>query len=130
MRAGTSEEDALFGIYNYGEGSDESYIKANKAGLELFAADILEAAAGSKAVIADPENSTIGLDSRQLWVDEKSDTLIDYVEPLAGARQSSTDSKKEIRNQQTIFKIGCLAMFVIVAICLIIGLVTIVNGIF
>lgn len=39
-----STEDAYFGIFQYGGAPDESYIKANKEGLELFSLELLKAA--------------------------------------------------------------------------------------
>jgi hypothetical protein len=34
----------LFGIFQYGGGSDESFIRANKEGLELFTLQLLKSA--------------------------------------------------------------------------------------
>jgi hypothetical protein len=46
------EEDlkrqGIFGISQYGSGSDESYIRANKEGLELFALALLKAATNTE----------------------------------------------------------------------------------
>ena len=45
------KEKAYFGIFEYGSGPDESYIKADKQGLELFALEILKAARDSEELL-------------------------------------------------------------------------------
>ena len=49
------KEKALFGILQYGGGPDESFIKANKEGLELFALELLKSASETENILADKE---------------------------------------------------------------------------
>lgn len=53
LEATHSKDDAYFGIFEYGGDPDESFIKANKQGLGLFAAELLKAASRDAEGIAD-----------------------------------------------------------------------------
>jgi len=44
LRSQKNYDEAYIGFFQYGGGPDESYIKANRQGLELHAAELLEAA--------------------------------------------------------------------------------------
>lgn len=78
------EEDELkrlgiFGILQYGGGSDESYIRANKEGLQLFALELLKSVGSIEKTLAGTEKNIIPLNYDEDWVDESSDTIIQYV---------------------------------------------------
>lgn len=48
------KRQGVFGISQYGGGSDENFIRTNKEGLELFALKLLKAAKDVEATFADP----------------------------------------------------------------------------
>lgn len=82
LTADTPPTEAYFGIFQYGGGSDESFIKANKQGLQLFAAKILRAAAQVDETLAH-ETKTIfpfEAEDEDSWLD--GDVFMAYVEPL------------------------------------------------
>ena len=62
LRRYIREDDATFGIFQYGGGADESYIKADKQGLRLFALELLMAAQKSNEILHDKEKSIIPID--------------------------------------------------------------------
>jgi hypothetical protein len=76
----------VFGISQYGGGSDESFIRANKEGLELFALELLKSARDTENLLSDPEQNIIPFNYYEDWVDENSDTFIQYVEPIANKK--------------------------------------------
>lgn len=51
---GVSKETALFEIYQYGGGPDESFVKADEAGLQLFAIEPLKASLKPEQTLSDP----------------------------------------------------------------------------
>jgi uncharacterized integral membrane protein len=89
LKAIVPEQEAYFGIFQYGEGSDESFIRANKQGLVLFAAEILRASAHVDDTIAHETQTIIPLKFDEAeWLD--GDTLIDYIEPVKHAPAAAT----------------------------------------
>ena len=121
------KEEAVFGIYQYGGGSDESYIKANKAGLQLLATELIYASLKCDAVIKDKEKNTIPLDYHAEWVEEESDTLLQYIEPIDGTRKKPIASTKKSDWKDEAFKYGCIIGFLIIGACIVTGFVTIVK---
>ena len=53
------KRQGIFGISQYGGGSDESFIRANKEGLELFALELLKSARDTEATLADANKKII-----------------------------------------------------------------------
>jgi len=49
------KRQGIFGISHHGRGSDESFIRANKEGLELFALELLKSARDTEAILSDTE---------------------------------------------------------------------------
>lgn len=119
------KDEAVFGVFQYGGGPDESFIKANKSGLQIFAAEILKASLESKSIIEDKEKSIIPLDYNSDWVDENSDVFLQYIEPIGGTRQNSLPIviNKYARIKEDIFKVGCaiIAIFLFACVCLGLG---------
>ncbi len=74
------EKQAIWGIFQYGGGSDESFIKANKEGLELFALELLKASLESNKIIENNKNKIIHLDYYENWIYENADTYLQYIE--------------------------------------------------
>ncbi|MBB6005013.1 hypothetical protein [Arcicella rosea] len=74
------KKQAIWGIFQYGGGSDESFIKANKEGLELFALELLKASLESNKIIENNKNKIIHLDYYENWIYENADTYLQYIE--------------------------------------------------
>mgnify|MGYP001164250915 FL=1 len=128
------EEDlkrhGIFGISQYGGGSDESFIRANKEGLELFALELLKSARDTEAILSDTEKRLIPLDYDENWVDENSDTFIQYVEPIADKQKLRPKSENKSTFKGKLMPYGCGLVAMILVVALIVGLVTLVKWIF
>ncbi|PJJ59250.1 hypothetical protein [Hymenobacter chitinivorans] len=83
LTAETSPQEAYFGIFQYGGGPDESCIRANKQGLQLFAAKLLSAAAQVDETLAHETQTIIPFEDEveDSWLD--GDVFVQYIEPLA-----------------------------------------------
>jgi len=123
LRKDNTEEDSFFGVLQYGGGPDESMIKANRKGLRLYAAELLEAS------ITDSENNTIAFDSD--WTYDNADFFFDYIEL---SEKIQNEEKREERESNSwadkLILIGCIAGVIALIICTIIGLVTSINWLF
>jgi hypothetical protein len=124
----TTKADAIFGIYQHG-GSDESYIKANKAGLQIFATELLYASLKCDSIIKDKEKNVIPLDYEAEWVAEDGETFLQYIEPLQGTREKPIlkPAKSQIKND--IYKYGCIMGLLFIVACIMTGFVTILKSI-
>lgn len=78
------KRQGIFSILQYGGGSDESFIKANKEGLEMFALELLKSSRDAESIITDKEKNIIPLNYDESWIDEFGDTFIQYIEPIKG----------------------------------------------
>lgn len=130
LKNDTSGDKGYFGIFMYGGGSDESFIKANKNGLKSFAVEILEATTQVDDIISDETKNIIPFNYDNEWTDENSDTCIQYIEPII----HGSDKKKVIENHDTLkdksFKYGCIIGIIFLVIALLTGIATIVKLIF
>jgi hypothetical protein len=124
----TLKSKGVFGIYQYGGGSDESYIEANKEGLELFALQLLKSARDSEMILADNEKKSIPFDYDEDWIDDKSSTFIQYVVPLAEKQKSKTVYKTTLIDR--LMPIGCGLFILIILVSILVGLGTIIKWIF
>ena len=127
LAADNPGDEAFFGILQYGGGADESYIHANKAGLELFAAELLKASKG----IGDPDKEDIyvlELDE-DIWLD--GDTIIDYIETSKRGRSESPKVNHDYSETwiDRLIPFGCISLVVIGFILMIIGMIAIVQWI-
>ncbi|TGE29582.1 hypothetical protein [Hymenobacter metallicola] len=92
LEADTPASGAYFGIFQYGDEPDASFIKANKAGLKLFAAEILRAATQVEATLAHETETIIPLDFEDAtWLD--GDILVHYIEPVNYSAASQPEAK-------------------------------------
>jgi hypothetical protein len=121
-------DEAFFGVFKYGSRSEESFIKANKEGLKLFASQILEAINQVDHTISDETKNIIPIDYD--WTDEDSDTCIQYIEPVV----YSTDKKKVIEEPESLkdkaIKYGCFAGLIFLLVAALTGVVTILKWVF
>jgi hypothetical protein len=121
------KEKATFGIYQYGGGSDASYIKANDGGLILFAITLLKAVLELK----DKGKSTIPFSEEDRWVDPLSDTGIHYIESVAEREPASVVSEyNENIIQKYIPIVGCYATMLVLILSIFVGLWTMLKWIF
>lgn len=124
------KRQGIFGISQYGGGSDESFIKANKEGLELFALELLKSAIEIENVLSDPEKNIIPFDYDDDWMDENSDTFIQYVEPIADKQKLKPKSEYKSTFVDKLMPFGCGLIAIILVIFVGVGLVTVFNWIF
>lgn len=124
------KRQGIFGISQYGGGSDESFIRANKEGLELFALELLKSARDTEATLADAEKKVIPFDYNENWIDESSDTFIQYVEPITDKQK--LQPKKEYKTTITdrFMPYGCGLLAIVLVVCVIVGLVTLFKWLF
>ena len=117
------KEEAYFGIFQYGGGADESFIKANRQGLELFALELLKAS-------KEKEKNTYSLDEDEQWIDIDSDTQIDYIK-LSNENRIKTKQEKynETWKDKIIKPVMMIVMLFLLA-SLLIGIGTIFKWIF
>ncbi|TAJ12589.1 hypothetical protein DMA11_12325 [Marinilabiliaceae bacterium JC017] len=127
LETGNSKDDAYFGIFEYGGGSDESYIKANKQGLELFAADLLKASRDSEEIVLDNERDIYSLDYGEEWIDDESGTFIQYVELIIEKRKKEKKKPYKETWKDDAAKIGCIGGVLIIAISIVVGLITMIS---
>lgn len=126
----TTKEEAVFGIYQYGGGPDESCVKANKAGLQMFAVEMLQASINSQSIIDDKEKNIITLDYNAEWIAEDGDIYLQYIEPLKGTRKKAMPPTQTSYWKNELIKYGLAFVFLLIVACIITGIVTIVKTIF
>jgi hypothetical protein len=124
------KRQGIFGILQYGGGSDESFIRANKEGLELFALHLLKSARDTESILLDTEKKSIPFEYDDNWIDENSDTLIQYVEPVADKQKLKPKSEYKSTIADKLMPIGCGLIAIILVISVIVGLVTVFNWLF
>jgi|SRR5690606_6205317 len=124
----TLKKQAAFGVSQYGGGSDESFIRANKQGLELFALELLKSARDTEMILLSKEKNIIPLNYDENWIDENSDTFIQYIEPIADNQKLSTEPKNKITNK--IIALGFQLGFIFLLVSILVGIGTIIGWIF
>ena len=117
--------DAKVGFY-YMDHEDESYIRGNKAGLELLAVEFLKASCKVEQ-IESGEIETLYINLKNDWIDNQTSLL--YIQPVA-----NFDNKKikEITLDWKYYtvKYTFLVIFGIAIISFIVGLLTIIKWLF
>jgi len=124
------KRQGIFGITQYGGGSDESFIRANKEGLELFAIQLLKSARDVEKVLSDPGENIIPFEYDENWVDENCDTFIHYIEPIAEKQKLKPKSEYRPTLADKLVPFGCGFILIILVISIFVGLVTLYNWIF
>ncbi len=124
------KKQAIWGIFQYGGGSHESFIKANKEGLELFALELLKASYESKSVIENNQDKLIHLDYYGNWIYEDADTYLDYIKltdekPIP---KPKIEYKPTLADKLMPYLFG--AILIILLVALLIGLGTMFSWIF
>lgn len=124
------KQQGILGISQYGGGSDENFVRANKEGLELFALELLKSAQEIESVLSDPEKNIIPFEYEEDWVDENSDIFIQYIEPIADKQKLKPKSEYKSTFLDKLMPLGCGLIAIILLISVVVGLVTIINWIF
>lgn len=128
LKATNTKEDAYFGIFSYGGGPDESFIKANRQGLELFAAEILEASMLTGEIVNDGQKNLHPLRYDEEWID--GETIVQYVEPFLESRENRKEEAYTQSWRDKMFTGGCVLLVVLGVIVFITGLITAVRWLF
>lgn len=121
------KEKGTFGIFQYGGGPDESFIRANTEGLKLFALELLQSALEADEVLENENLKSIPLNLEQDWINQDSDTFIDFVEPIAN---KPIINQEAAANDQLFFQIGCVLLLIFLTVSIVIGIGTLVSWIF
>jgi hypothetical protein len=125
LKAISPKEDAIFGMHMYGGGTDESYIKANKEGLQRYAAELLAASIELENLKENTEKKVIPFHTIEDWVSEMSDTYIQYIEPVFEKKQSESKELGKVTIKEKL--LGGMTGFVIISVLLFIVFL-IING--
>ncbi len=124
------KRQGIFGISQYGNGPGESFIRANKEGLELFALELLRSARDTEAVLSDNKKNIIPLNYAENWVDENSDTFVEYVQPIADKQKLKPKAEHKSTFAGRLIPYGCVLVAIILVIALIVGLITLFKWLF
>lgn len=120
----SEKEEAYFGFYHYGGGPYESYIKANRKGLELFATELLKTAIESENREI-KENIVETIELNISWMDENSEFFFDHIELTTKEKETN---QQYFEHKETwkdlIFKVGCIGILLLTIGLTVIGLIT------
>ena len=123
-------ESATFGIDQWGQGADESFIKANKEGLLLFAIQLLQAAAAADEVVGNKERSIVPLDIENNWMDQEAPTVIHYVEAVNKRDERSSQVNRRRTVADLLIPVGCGLVALVVLGSFLLGLYTMLSFFF
>jgi len=117
-------EEAYIGFFDLSDSSYESYIKANRQGLEIYAANLLEAAITKYS----GKSKSHGLDVD--IQDEEADYIFQFVDLT---KEKKEDIKPNIKTEETwkdkASNFGCITLVILIFVSIIaigiIGLITV-----
>ena len=126
-----NKEKAFFGFYQYGGGIDESCIRANKQGLELFSAELLKA----RAEIDNRTFENGEIEHYQIdisWTDENADFYFDSLELTSKIKTEKEDSFTEYKEtwKDELYGYLIFGIIIVLVIIFIIGFITTIRWIF
>ena len=130
LKSSTINDDAYFGFFEYGDGPDESFIKANKDGLIRFATELLEAnlAASTEEYVSE-EKEFFSLEND--WFSENSEFHFSYIELM---QKSNAEIEPSIEYQETwkdqLIKFFLIGIFIFILISILVGAFTILSWMF
>jgi hypothetical protein len=124
------KSNAVFGVFHNAGASDQSFIRANKEGLELFAIQLLKASRDAEKILSDKEKTLITLDYSEEWIDENSDTIVQYIEPIAEKLKMKSKADYKEGFAEKLIPFGCITILILLCIATLIGLKTILEWIF
>lgn len=117
----------VFGIFRYRDNYDESFLKANKEGLELFALQLLKSARDIETILSDTTKNIIPLEYNEDWMDENSDIFIQYIEPVADRQKLKYKSEYKSTFTDKLIFCGCGLIVFILLISVIVGFITLIS---
>ena len=128
LRNQKNYDEGYIGFFQYGGGPDECFIKANRQGLELYAAELLAAALETETEFETGKEKTYGLDQNLL--DNESEFGLSYVE-LKTEKRNDIKPYSEYKDtwKDKAFEIGCIAIGILLVVLLVIGFITAVTWI-
>lgn len=124
------EQEGIFGIYQYGDGPEGSYIRANKAGLQLYAIELLKGAIAMDEKTKSNETDRIPMYANENWMDFDSTIVIDYIEPVDKIEDYPSQPNSKLSVKDTLIPYGCGIIVIISIIALLVGFVSIAKWIF
>lgn len=120
------KEQGIFGIYQYGGGPDESSIKANKEGLQLFALELLRASDNFKNKTHGNHEKIFNLNYDENWIDKNSHIFINFIEH--SSKEETTINEEQIENFiDKLIPYGCGAIFILIGFSILLGLIQILD---
>ncbi|MDI9309757.1 MAG: hypothetical protein QM535_06045 [Limnohabitans sp.] len=124
------EQEGIFGIYQYGDGPEGSYIRANKEGLQLYAIELLKGAIAMDEKTKFNETNAIPMCDNGNWMDLNSTIVIGYIESVDKIEGYPSQPNSKLSVKDTLIPYGCGIIVIISIIALIVGFVSIVKWIF
>ena len=125
------KREGIFGISQYDEGTDDSYIRANKEGLELFALELLKVVRDTDTTLSDTEKTIIiPFDYDENWIDENSDIFIQHIELITSKQKSKPKSEHKSSLADKLMPYGCGLALLLLLVSAIIGLWTLYTWLF
>lgn len=120
-------QQGVFSILQHGGGSDESFIRANREGLELFALVLLKSVIRVENSNVDKEKYTIPFDYCGNWIDENSDTIIQHIELVADKQKKEPRKEYKPTLGDKLMPFGCGLILIALLISIVVGFVTIIK---
>ncbi len=128
LRNPKNYDEAYIGYFQYGGGTDEGYIKANRQGLELHAAELLEAALQTEIDSNSKKLKTFGLDEG--IIDKESDFFFDYVELVKESiNEISPTREYEESWKDKLIKFCFFGVVIVLGVLILIGISTVISWI-
>jgi hypothetical protein len=124
------KELGIFGIFQYGGGPDESYIRANKEGMELVALELLKSARDIETALSNANTYRNPIMDSGDWIDENSDTMIHYLEPVAGKQKSGPLKYEASFLERVSSFFGCMFFALLLIVSIVVGFFTILGWLF
>lgn len=121
------KKEAVFGIFQFGGGSDESFIKANKQGLALFAIQLLKSAKNIEESSIKDGKKTMPFDYEEDWIDGDSNTFVQYIE-FAEKQHFKKETSVGLKGRLNTW--GCVFALITLLALIITGLVTFFKWLF
>lgn len=119
-----SEEKAFLSMHQYGPGPEESFIKANKEGLALFASQLLKIIEKVKT----ESSGNMSFDNLDFMID--GEIFFDYVELTELSKQELNVDSVDSKFAEQIIPMGCIGLLIFLIFSLIIGVKEIFGWIF
>jgi hypothetical protein len=91
------EAEAYFGIRQYGGGSEESFIYANKSGLLRYSISLLEGYLQVDEVLKSSDSTIIHMPEGVDWIDIYGDTFVDYIKPTNKKKNELVENNDETK---------------------------------